>query len=90
MVSDEYIFEKVKQILSKTFKIDSVLIREDANLVDDLGLDSIELMDAIGFAEAQFKIKLVKNGLADIQEPIITVRDLIALISQKMKETVKR
>ncbi len=89
MISEADILERVKKILSKAFKINSALIHEDANLENDLGLDSIELMDAIGFIEAEFKIKLIKKGLADIQQPILTVRDLMTLINQKMKKTVK-
>ena len=89
MLPDEEVYQKIKTILSKAFKIDSALIREDANLENDLGLDSIELMDAISFAEAEFKIKIVKKGAVNIQFPV-TVRDLVALVSQKLKETVGR
>ena len=85
---DEETYERIKSILSRTFKIDSALIQEDANLEDDLGLDSIELMDAIGFAEAEFKIKIVKKGTVDTKVPV-TVRDLVVLVSQKVKETVR-
>lgn len=89
MVADEEIYEKIKLILSKAFKIDSILIQEDASLEDNLGLDSIELMDAIGFAEAEFKIKIVEKGATNIQFPV-TVGDLVALVSQKVKEVARR
>ena len=89
MGADEEIYERIKLILSKVFKIDSALIREDANLENDLGLDSIELMDAISFTEAEFKIKIVKKGAVNTQFPI-TVRDLVAIVGQKLKETVRR
>lgn len=88
MGTDEEIYERIKTILSKTFKIDTGLIREEAKLEDDLGLDSIELMDAIGFVEAEFKIKIVKKGAVNIQFPV-TVSDLVILVSQKVKETAR-
>lgn len=87
MKIDKEVYEKIKLILSKKFKVDTILIQEEAKLEDDLGLDSIELMDAIGFVELEFKIKIVKKGTVDMQFPI-TVCDLVSLVSQKIKETI--
>ena len=89
MMANPEIYEKVSSILIKRFKIDNAFIREDANLENDLGLDSIELMDAIGFAEAEFKIKIIKKGTVNIQPPI-TVRDLVAIVSQRVKESTRQ
>ena len=85
MTTNEEILQRVKLILAKAFKIDSALVEEDCHLQDDLGLDSIELTDAITFVEAEFKIKIMEKGVVDIQFPN-TVSELVALISRKMKE----
>ncbi len=89
MGADEEIYERIKLILSKAFKIDRGLIREDANLESDLGLDSIDLMDAVCFAEKEFKINILKQGAVNVEFPV-TVRDLVVLVSQKAKETARR
>ena len=43
--SKEEIFVKLCQILETEFEIDKSLLKEDANLFDDLDLDSIDIVD---------------------------------------------
>ena len=85
MVTDEEVYEKIKFILLKAFKIDKSLVQKNSKLEEDLGLDSIELMDAMCFVEAEFKIRIVRKSLANMQFPL-TINDLIELISQKIRD----
>lgn len=78
-------YEKIKSILTRTFKVNGDLIREDADL-DSLGLDSIELMDAICAIEEEFKISIFKEGDENVPVPS-TVGELVALVSQRMQLT---
>lgn len=79
------VYEKIKSVLTRTFKVNDDLIQEDANL-DMLGLDSIELMDAICFIEEEFKIKIFGEGEENVQVPN-TVGELVALVSQRVQLT---
>lgn len=89
MKAEDEVFKKLKLILSQKFKINEDLIAKNAKLADDLGLDSIELMDAIGFAESQFKINILKGSMNGTQFPV-SVGDLTVLIEKKIKEAVSR
>ncbi|MDA9101048.1 phosphopantetheine-binding protein [Omnitrophica bacterium] len=84
MQVDKAIYEKIKEALSTTFRIDTALICEDSHIRDDLGLDSIELMDAICVFENNFKIKILEKDAENIQIPN-TVADLVILIQKKIK-----
>ena len=87
-VENGEVFERVRSLLSKAFKLDASLIQKDTNLTDDLGLDSLDLMDAICFAEAEFKIKIIEENEENILFPK-TVDELLILISQKIQKLTK-
>jgi acyl carrier protein len=86
MTTNQEIYEKIYTILTKTFKIDGALIKEDSDLQDGLNLDSVELMDAICVLEEEFKVKIIEKGEKNTQIPI-TITDLINLISEKIKKS---
>ena len=46
-MSDEELLAQLSSILSEEFEIDSESVTEDANLYEDLGIDSIDAVDLI-------------------------------------------
>ena len=86
-MNEEHITTDIKELLSKTFKLDPNTVNSNANLKDDLGLDSVDIMDSIGLLEEQFNVKLI--GASDWSDITIeTVSDLVALIKKRISERV--
>lgn len=79
---DDVIFEGVQKIIVQTFKTDKALIKKEALLNDHLGLDSVDLLDAVCLAEKEFDIKILEGGSLREAWPQ-TVADLITLIEKK-------
>ncbi len=80
---DNQIFQKLRSILKKTFKVEDDKIKGISNLKDDLGLDSVDLMDVICLVEDEFKIKIIEEEMQEVKWPE-TVEALINLIQEKM------
>lgn len=48
--------EKVKDLLAKQLRIDVATIEDDANILDDLGADSLEVVEMLMTLESEFGI----------------------------------
>jgi acyl carrier protein len=72
------VVDEVKQLL-REFRADEALLRPQARLVADLGLDSLELASAVISLEDRFAIDLV--GAVDED---MTVADLLDAISARL------
>ena len=75
------VFEKIKAILSNQFDIDADSITVDTDLVDDLGADSLDLVDMLMSLEDEFSIGEVPDEMI---EKIRTVGQLVAYIEENM------
>ena len=69
-------FEEFKQILVDKLEIDGDLIKPDSSLVNDLGINSIELADLIFVFEDKYNIEIDDD---DIQR-FITVGDVVSYL----------
>ena len=65
MTKDE-IFNKLKTILVDDFEIDEEKITMDANVVDDLDLDSIDVIDLIGKMKQFIPGKISPDTFKDV------------------------
>ena len=76
------IYEGIRQILNETFKLRLQDIKEDSRLDEDLGLDSVDFMDAVGLFEEKFGIVLIDEKE---KEPfrVETVKDIVQLTIKK-------
>lgn len=81
--SSDSAFCIVKSILEETFKLDKSLIRMEASLKDDLGLDSVDLLDAVGLAEKKAGVKILENGSLRMNWPL-TVENLVQIIEMRL------
>jgi len=66
-------FEKVKQILVDELQVEENLITLDAELANDLGINSIELADLVMICEDKFDIEINDENIGQF----VTIRDVV-------------
>jgi acyl carrier protein len=76
--------QQLKEILVNMGILESA-ITENAHLVYDLGLDSLDLTEFLMLVEEKFKIVIPDTA----QEKIATVSDLLAYLEQNAKVVVE-
>jgi acyl carrier protein len=75
------IFEKVKKILMEKLSVNETDIKEDSSLVDDLGVDSLDLVELLMKFEEEFKVEISEEE----SQKILTVKDIVDFIEEKTK-----
>ncbi len=75
------VFDKVKEILASQFDVDADTITVDTDIVDDLGADSLDLVDMLMSLEDEFNIGEVPDEMV---EKIRTVGQLVTYIEENM------
>lgn len=72
------IAEKVKEIISQQLDVDTDNIKDDANFIDDLGADSLAIVELVLAFEEQFEIDIPDEDT----EKIRTVGDAVSYIKE--------
>ena len=75
------VFEKVQEILSSQFDVVADSITLETDIVDDLGADSLDLVDMLMSLEDEFNIGEVPDEMV---EKIRTVGQLVVYIEENM------
>jgi len=78
LVSKDAIFEKVKEIIVEQLGVDAEEVVAEASFIDDLGADSLDIVELIMALEDVFDIEIPD----DDAEKITTVQDAIDYIKQ--------
>ena len=78
MNRDELI-QEVATLLAQILKIKTSEVKEESNLQNDLGLDSVDFWDAMASFRKKFKINVVESEVVNLK----TVGDLIDLLEKK-------
>lgn len=60
------IFEKIQEILSQQFEVSVDSITVDTNLVDDLGADSLDVVELIMSVEDEFGLSISDEDAANL------------------------
>lgn len=66
-------FEKLKSILVEDLNVNEHDITLDAELISDLGLNSLELADLVMLCEERFELEFDEDEL----KTLLTVRDIV-------------
>lgn len=82
MAQDE-VFEKVKKIIVDQLGVDESLVTMDASFIDDLGADSLEIVDLIMAFEGEFGITISDEDA----ENMSTVGDAVEYLREHAKES---
>lgn len=74
-------FEKLKAILVEELQIEEDLITLDAELTNDLGINSIELADLVMLCEDKFNIEINDDNIGSF----VTVGDVVEYLEDLQK-----
>ncbi|MBX6377392.1 MAG: acyl carrier protein [Clostridia bacterium] len=77
-MSNDAIFEKVKHIIVEQLGVDEEEVKENASFVDDLGADSLDIVELIMAFEEEFDMEIPDEDA----ERITTVRDAVEYIRE--------
>ena len=58
-MNKEDVYEGLREILCAKFKLERDAVKPQSTLHEDLGLDSVEVMDAICLFEEKFDVKII-------------------------------
>ncbi len=72
--------EKIIELLAKQFRIDTSAINEDTNIIEDLGADSLEIVDMLMALEENFGINVSDEEALTLK----TVKDVAEFIEKKL------
>ncbi len=75
------VFEKVRAIVAKTLNVDEEKVTLEANLVEDLGADSLDAVDLIMSLEEEFGMEIDDDSAQQAK----TIGDLVAYIEERIK-----
>ncbi len=75
------VFEKLKEIICDYFEIEEDEFTKEASLVNDFGLDELDLVDLSMDIEDVFEIEVTEEDL----EKIATVGDLVKFVEENIK-----
>ena len=77
-MSEEATFEKVKGIVVEQLGVDEKEVKMEAAYIDDLGADSLDIVELIMAFEEEFGIEIPDEAA----EKIKTVQDVVTYIDQ--------
>lgn len=72
-------FEKVRDVLVEAINVDATTITMEANLKDDLGIDSLAAVELSLELETEFDVRIEDEELAKL----VTVADIVNLLESK-------
>ena len=71
--------QKVKKIISEQLEVDQSVLSQNTSFVDDLGADSIDLLELVLAFEDEFGIQIDEDDIKNIR----TVGDIVDYIENK-------
>ncbi len=71
-------FDRIKKILVEDLHVEAAEITLDAELINDLGINSLELADLICACEEEFDIEICDDDLREF----ITVGDVVKYLEE--------
>ena len=75
-------FDKLKAIIVEQFDVDEALDTPEADMQEDLGIDSLDVVDLIVIISEEFDIEIPDEAVDNIK----TVGDIVAYIDSQQAE----
>ncbi len=75
------VFEKAKEIIAENLSLNEDEVSMDSHIVDDLGADSLDVMETVMALEEEFDVKFPETDIKEVK----TVGDLVRYIEGKIK-----
>ena len=76
------VFDKIKSIIVEQLDADEADVTMEANIQDDLGADSLDVVDLVMSIEDNFDIEIPEEDVSNIK----TVGDIVKYIEYKTEE----
>lgn len=76
------VFDKVKKIIVDQLDVEEDKVTEAASITDDLGADSLDVVDLVMSFEEEFDIEIPDDQV----EKIMTVGDIVKFIEEKVED----
>lgn len=73
------VFEKLKEIICDQLDIDPENVTEESLIIEDLGADSLDIVDIVMTIEEEFNVEVPDDAI----EQIRTVGDVVKYIESK-------
>ena len=74
--------ERIKTFLVEEMEIDPAKIKLEARLKEDMGIDSLEVVDTVVFVESEFGFKMKSEQFKDIK----TYGQFVDYITQRVEK----
>ncbi len=74
------VIDKVKKILSEQFDVELSDLTENTNIEEDLGADSVEVIDLLMSLEDEFDVEIPDEAIDEIR----TIGDLVAYLEEHL------
>lgn len=78
----EKISEIVNWVLEKEFEIDAELLKPEALLYEDIGLDSLDAVDLIVMVDKELGVRIEEEDARELR----TLEDVYKIIEELLKE----
>lgn len=76
------IFEQIKKILCDQLDLDEDQVTEDSDVIDDLGADSLDIVDLVMTLEEEFDTEIPDEDIEDLR----TVGDIVKYVEDRSAE----
>ncbi len=74
------VIDKVKKILSEQFDVEISDLTDNTNIEEDLGADSVEVIDLLMSLEDEFDVEIPDEAIDEIR----TIGDLVAYLEEHL------
>lgn len=74
------VFEKIRDILAEQLEIDEDSITMESNIAEDLGADSIDVVDLVMSIEDEFEIEVPDDEVENVK----TVGDIVKYVEDSI------
>lgn len=76
------IFEQIKKILCDQLDLDEEQVTEDSEVIDDLGADSLDIVDLVMTLEEEFDTEIPDEDIENLR----TVGDIVKYLEDRAAE----